>query len=182
MIVDVAQLIGPDPRGEFAFEILEYTIQAIDRIARIRERLFEQALVEFGLSIEQYRTLVVVAVGRQCRVPALAVLLGYEVETIRRACRALIEAELVTPTAMRGGELDAVAVTTAGAGVYAQTVPIAERINDQLVAGLSDEAQRATLRGLEQMLVNLGTGPKDVVKRYYALQLDLGSGESDAAA
>jgi DNA-binding MarR family transcriptional regulator len=172
LTVDVSGLIPPDDKGEFAFEVHEYIVQAVDRIARIRERDFEAALQSLKLDMVRYRVLVAVVRADRCDARGLSVLLGYDEPVVQRAVRELVAARLLERLApKRRGALPAVAATPAGKAAYMRTIPAAERLNDKLVEGMDEEARRSLLRGLEKMLINLGAGPKDVIKAFYASQI-----------
>jgi DNA-binding MarR family transcriptional regulator len=172
LTVDVPGLIDPDDKGEFAFEVLEYIVQAVDRIARVRERDFEAAFKDLGLDVVRYRVLVAVVRADRCDARGLAVLLGYDEPVIQRAVRELVAARLLERLApKRRGGRPAVAATPAGKAAYARTIPAAVRLNDKLVEGMDEDQQRTVLRGLEKMLINLGAGPKDVIKAFYASQV-----------
>ena len=171
MTVDVSGLIPPDDKGEFVFEVHEYIVQAVDRIGRIRERDFEAPLRKLGLDIVKYRILVAVVRANQCDARGLGVLVGYDEVLVQRAVRDLVAAGLLERLApKKRGARPAVAATALGETTFAQTIPIAERLNDKLVQGMDEAARRSVLRGLEAMLINLGAGPKDVIKAFYASQ------------
>jgi DNA-binding MarR family transcriptional regulator len=175
LTVDVPGLIPPDPEGEFVFEVLEYIIQALDRINRLRDRRFEAAFADLGLDMIGYRTLVAAVRTGRCDPPGLAALLGYDESAIQESIGSLTAAGLLKPVdSERSAVSAAITPTDVGQSVYDQTVPIAVRLNDALVEGMDDGERRALLRGLEKMLINLGAGPKDVIRDFYASQIDSG--------
>ncbi|HEY3800739.1 MAG TPA: MarR family winged helix-turn-helix transcriptional regulator [Caulobacteraceae bacterium] len=164
-MVDVATLIPPDPKGEFAFEVHEYIVQAVDRLSRLRDRAIADALAPLQLDAVSYRTLVAAVRAESCRPAALAALLGYEAADVEDAARRLEDRGLL---AFIGDEIGP---TSEGLELFKRTIPVAVPLNDQLIAGMDEAEQRALLRGLEKLLGNLGAAPKDVVKEFYALQL-----------
>ena len=161
----LSKLIAPDPTGEFPFEVSEYIIQAIHRIARARDIEFETALAPLSLNVTRYRVLVAVVRAEGCTMSDLAVLIGYDRTTLARAIDQMVAAGLLqrlpVPSDRRFVELS---VTDEGQALYQRTIAIAESLNDTFFAGVDEYAQRAVLRGLQAMAANLGVTPDYIVK------------------
>ena len=120
----------------------------------------------------RYRVLVAVVRADRCDTRGLGVLVGYDEPVVQRAVRELVATRLLERLApKRRGAPPAVSATPAGKATYMRTIPAAERLNDKLVEGMDEQARRSVLRGLEKMLINLGAGPKDVIKAFYASQI-----------
>jgi len=158
-------LIPPDPQGEFPFEVSEYLIQAIHRIARVRDAEFETALAPLGLNVTRYRTLLAIVRAGRCTMSDLSVLIGYDRTTLARAIDHLAAAGLVlregTPSDRRFVELTP---TEAGEALYARSIPIAVAFNDRFFAGVSEEDRRKAMRVLEPLLANLGVTPRQIAE------------------
>lgn len=165
MVQRLSKLIAPDPAGEFPFEVSEYILQAVHRIARARDVEFEAALAPLKLNVTRYRVLVAVVRAGTCTMTDLAALIGYDRTTLARAIDQMVAAGLLqrlpVPADRRFVELSA---TDSGHALYRQTITIAERLNDAFFAGVDDEARRATMRGLEAMATNLGITAAQVAK------------------
>lgn len=165
MVQRLSKLIAPDPAGEFPFEVSEYIIQAVHRIARARDLEFETALAPLNLNVTRYRVLVAVVRAGACTMSDLAALIGYDRTTLARAIDQMVESGLLqrlpVPADRRFVELTA---TEAGRDLFQQTIAVAERLNDAFFEGIDEEAQRATLRGLEAMAANLGITPHHIAR------------------
>ncbi|HWA64074.1 MAG TPA: MarR family transcriptional regulator [Caulobacteraceae bacterium] len=163
MTIDIASLIPPDPQGEFTYEPQEYFLQAIHRMARIRDAEFEIAFEPLGLNVTRYRTLVTLVRAGACSMSDLAVLMGYDRTTLARAVDQLVAMGCVErrirPQDRRVVE---VAATEAGRALFERTIEDARRINDKLFENIADGELRTVLRGLERMLANLGSTPDDI--------------------
>jgi DNA-binding MarR family transcriptional regulator len=159
----LAGLIPPDPQAEFPFEVSEYLIQAIHRIARVRDAEFETVLAPLGLNVTRYRTLLAIVRAGRCSMSDLSVLIGYDRTTLARAIDHLVAADLVrregTPTDRRFVQLVA---TGAGEALYERSIPIAEAFNARFFAGVPEDEQRKAMRVIELLLANLGVTPQQV--------------------
>ncbi|HXQ16351.1 MAG TPA: MarR family transcriptional regulator [Caulobacteraceae bacterium] len=163
MIDRLARLIGPDPTGEFVFEVPEYLVQALQRIVRTRDAEFEAILKPMGLGVTRYRILTAVVVAGGCTMSDLAVLIGYDRTTMVRAVDQLVQADLVRRTVVEGDRRSIkLRATTQGEAAFARTIEVIERQNAKLLAGLTEDQLRAVMRGLEQMLANLNLAPADI--------------------
>lgn len=161
----LARLLPPDPEGEFPFEVSEYIIQALHRIARVRDSELEAAMAPLGLNATRYRILVALVRAGSCTMSDLATLIGYDRTTLARAVDQLVAADLVrrasVQTDRRFVELSA---TAQGEALFRRTIGEAERMNDRLFNGIADAQLRLVLRGLEAMLTNLGEAPEDIAR------------------
>jgi DNA-binding MarR family transcriptional regulator len=161
----LSRLIGPDPKGEFPFEVTEYLIQATHRIARVRDVEYEAALAPLGLNITRYRILVAVVRAGACTMSDLAVLIGYDRTTLARAVDQLVAAGLVTrATVADDRRFVEVASTPEGEALFARTTPVAEALNARHFAALPEETLREIMRGLEVVLDNLDAGPAAIAR------------------
>jgi DNA-binding MarR family transcriptional regulator len=159
----LAHLLPPDPKGEFPFEVEEYVLQALHRMARVREGQFEAVLAPLGLSVSRYRALVAVVRAGRCTISDLATLIAYDRTTLVRVVTQLVRAGLLQRDAIKG-DRRAVALTATeqGKAVFAQTVEHAERLNDQLFESVGEVRVRDMMRTLETMLRNIGASPDDI--------------------
>ncbi|MGA0600463.1 MarR family winged helix-turn-helix transcriptional regulator [Caulobacter sp. KR2-114] len=165
MVDRLSRLIGPDPKGEFPFEVSEYLIQALHRAGRFRDLAFEAALQPLRLNMTRYRILVAVVRAGACTMSDLSVLIGHDRTTLARAVDQLVAANLVVrQTVANDRRFVELTATPEGVALFERTVPLAETLNAEIFAGLDDDRKREMLRGLQVILENLDAGAEAVAR------------------
>ncbi len=157
--------LPPDPKGEFRFEVSLFLINLLVAVSSRRETELEKMLRGVGLTLTRYRVLMVTARLGQGAMSDLAKLSAIERTTLTRAVDQLEQEGLVERL---GADNDRrkvkIAMTAKGRVALDAAIDVARAFNEASLTGVSDETRRSMVRGLQQMLANLGWPERDLRK------------------
>jgi DNA-binding MarR family transcriptional regulator len=151
-----APLVNIDPSGEFPLDLTTYVFHLLAVVSRHREAKLDAALHALDLSLSRYRALSVIATFDTCSMSALADYTAVDRTTLTRTVDSLVAAglvERVTPKQDRRQVL--LTLTSSGRTVFRKAIQTIFRLNRALLAELTDDDQRAVVRGLEGFLARL---------------------------
>jgi DNA-binding MarR family transcriptional regulator len=149
-------LVSIDPSGEFPLDLTTYVFHLLAVVSRHREAKLDAALHTLDLSLSRYRALSVIATFDTCTMSALADYTAVDRTTLTRTVDSLVAAglvERVTPKEDRRQVL--LRLTPGGRTVFRKAIQTIFRLNRSLLADLTDDDQRALVRGLESFLARL---------------------------
>ncbi|HWA62904.1 MAG TPA: MarR family winged helix-turn-helix transcriptional regulator [Caulobacteraceae bacterium] len=147
----------PDPKGEFPFDVPVYLVNLFVAVSRLRDTETEKALRPLDLNLTRFRTLFVIWRMGDCVMSELATVSATDRTSLTRAVDQLVAAGLVQRSeAERDRRKVKLSLTDHGRAVVRQGVALVEAVNATLLQAIPEEDQRTMVRGLLQMLDNLG--------------------------
>jgi DNA-binding MarR family transcriptional regulator len=157
--------LPPDPKGEFRYEVTLYLLNLMVAVGRLRDLEIEKALRPGGQSLTRYRTLAVISRVPDCTMSALATVSTMDRTALTRTIDQLERDGLVE---RNSGPADRrkvhIRLSPAGEAVLKETTGLADAVNHQSLEGIPEETRRIMVRGLIQMIRNLGPHAEEMRK------------------
>jgi DNA-binding MarR family transcriptional regulator len=147
----------PDPKGEFLFDVPLYLLNLLVAVNRIRDAQQEKLLRPLGLNVTRFRTLIVIWRLRACSMSELATMSASDRTSLTRTVDQLVSEGLVERAGEAGDRRKVrLLITPGGKAITRQAVALVDQEHARTLSAIPEETQRAMVRGLETMLVNLG--------------------------
>jgi DNA-binding MarR family transcriptional regulator len=149
-----------DPKGEFALMPVDFVMHLTSSMALMRDAALDQGLKPLGLSVSRYRVLGVLVRFGNTRMTDLANLTAMDRTSLTRIADHMVQTGMVqrtsNPKDRRQVYLD---ITDAGREAHRDALSVVLGYNTKLLAGISEETQRAAARTLQVMAANLAPNP-----------------------
>lgn len=122
--------------------------------------MYDEALLPSGLKVTQFSLLRTLQRTGELHISGLSALTGLERSTLGRNLRLLEAAGYVCLTGGRDGRERKIVLTDAGADAIAVAVPLWQRAQDRVAAGLGDGRQRLLFSLLDELTTVASEQPR----------------------
>ena len=147
----------PDPTGEFRYRVPIYLLNMLVAVGRVRDAELEKVLRPFDLTLMRFRSLAVIWRLGSCTMSELAIMSASDRTTLTRTVDQLTDAGMVDRAHIEGDRRKVkLSLTPAGLAALRQAEQAVRLCNDRCLADVSEDVQRAMVRGFETMLNNFG--------------------------
>jgi len=145
-----------DPKGEFPFAPSDYVLHLLAAIHQFRDTALDSRLKVIGLNVGRYRVLGVLNRFGACTMTELSHFTAMDRTTLTRIADQLVAAGRVErQSSARDRRQVLLDLTAPGRTIYLKALAMVFELNGRILAGIPNDAHRATARTLKRVVENL---------------------------